>query len=198
MSLLSLLHFFRDSTLNVQERQWHAPSVIVIVSFYKPSGSIAHLVLKAHTWGVPNRTAIFQDWAHQSFICCVFHFHLLWTSVKILSQGSKSPVSLSANTADMCILSQIICHSDAKILDTLAVFEDRSLQSIWSIDLFDQFPCYLHHIAFDRLKSHTYFLAQHPNWSISFWSFNVSSVSLIQSSAKSYYRINVCWDIINV
>ena len=25
------------------------------------------------------------------------------------------------------------------------------------MDLFDPFPCYLHHIAFDRLKSHTQF-----------------------------------------
>ena len=91
----------------------HAPSVIVIVSCYKPSGSFLNffeLILKAYISGVPNRTAIFQDRAHQSFICCLFH--LLWTSVNISSQEAKGPVSLSANIADMCIPSQIICDSD--------------------------------------------------------------------------------------
>ena len=49
----------------------HALSFKVIVSCYKPSCSILNffeLVLKACTRGVPNRTTIFQDRAHQSFI----------------------------------------------------------------------------------------------------------------------------------
>ena len=54
----------------------------------------------------------------------------------------------------MCIASQMICDSDANILDAFDIFEDRSIQSM---DLFDPFPYYLHHIAFDRLKSHTLF-----------------------------------------
>ena len=55
-----------------------------MVSCYKPSRSISNFfkfILKANTRGVPNRSIIFQDWAHQSFICCLFY--LLWTSVKI-------------------------------------------------------------------------------------------------------------------
>ena len=63
----------------------------------------------------------------------------------------------------MCSLCQIVGDSDPKILDTADVFEDRSLQRICSMDLFFfffllfffPFTCYLHHIAFDRLKSHT-------------------------------------------
>ena len=59
--------------------------------------------------------------------------------------------------------------------------------------------CIILHLTGWNLIPH--FLAQHPNWSISFWSFNVSSVSLIANTVvrkESYFRINVCWDIINV
>ena len=101
----------------------HAPSFKVIVSCYKPSRSILNffeLILKAYTRGVPNRTTIFEDWAHQSFICCLFY--LLWARVKISSQEAKGPTSLSANIADicMCIPLQIICDSDPKILSTFS------------------------------------------------------------------------------
>ena len=100
-----------------------------------------------------------------------------------------SSLSQIAIIADMCIPSRIICDSDPKILDTFDVFQDRFLQSIWGMDLLSPFPSYLHHIAFGRLKSHHHFLYQHSNWSISFWNFSVSSVSLIswwqtQSAAK--------------
>ena len=90
----------------------HAPSFKVIVSCYKPNRSIFNffeLIPKAYTRGVSNRTAMFQDWEHQSVICCLFY--LLWTSVKISSQEAKCPISLSANIADMCIPAQIICDS---------------------------------------------------------------------------------------
>ena len=40
---------------------------------------------------------------------------------------AKGPIRISANTADVCILSQIICDSDPKILDAFDIFEDRSL-----------------------------------------------------------------------
>ena len=36
-------------------------------------------------------------------------FYLLLTSVKSSSQEAKGPISLSANIADMCIPSQVIC-----------------------------------------------------------------------------------------
>ena len=154
----------------------HAPSFKVIVSCYKPSCSSLNffeLILKAYTRVVPNRTTIFQDWVHQSFICCLFY--LFWTSIKIWSQEAKVRLTL-VQILLMCIPSQIICDSDPKILDAFNICENLSSYSIWSMD---PFPCYLHHIAFDRLKSHRlvpHFLAKHPNWSISFWSFNVSSV----------------------
>ena len=56
--------------------------------------------------------------------------HYIPGLVKISSQEAKGPISLSANIADMCIPSQIICDSDPKILDVFDIFEDRSLQSI--------------------------------------------------------------------
>ena len=101
MSLLSLLCFLRDSHFKCSGIPVMLP-VSVIVSGYKPSRSILNffeLILKAYTRGVPNRTTVFQDWAHQSFICCLFY--LLWTSVKISSLEAKGPISLSANIADM-------------------------------------------------------------------------------------------------
>ena len=113
------------------------------------------LILKAYAWGVPNRTAILQDWTHQSFIYCLFY--ILWTSLNISYQEAKGPMSLNANLINVCIASQIICDSDAKTLDTFYIFEHHFRQSIWSMDRFAPFPCYLHHIAFDRLKSHTPF-----------------------------------------
>ena len=103
----------------------HAPRFKVIVSCYKSSRSILNffeLILKAYTRWVPNRTTIFQDGAHQSFICC---FYLLWTRVKISSQEAKGPTNLSAYIADMCIPSQTICDNDSKILDAFEIFEDR-------------------------------------------------------------------------
>ena len=105
------------------------------------------LILKAYTRWVPNRTTIFEDWAHQSFICCPFY--LLWDKRKDFVSGSRLAL---VQTLLTCIPLQIICDSDPNILDAFDIFEDRSIQSM---DLFDPFPCYLHHIAFDRLKSHT-------------------------------------------
>ena len=130
MSLLSLLRFLRDSHFKCSRMPVMLP-VSVIVSCYKPSRSILNffeLILKAYTRGVLNRTIVFQDCAHQSFICCLFY--LLWTSVKILSQEAKGPIRLSANIADMCIPSLFICDSVPKILDVFDIFEDRSLQNI--------------------------------------------------------------------
>ena len=55
----------------------------------------------------------------------------------------------------MCIPSQITCNCYSKVFNAFNVFKVSSLQGIWSMDLIDPFPCQLHHIAFDRLKSHT-------------------------------------------
>ena len=112
----------------------HAPSFKVIVSYYKPSRSILNffeLILKAYTQGVPNRTAIFQDWAP---VLYMMPLSSLVDRRKDFFSGSRDPISLSANfiasIADKCAPSQIICDSDLKILDIFDIFEDRSLQSI--------------------------------------------------------------------
>ena len=93
-----------------------------------------------------------------------------------------------------CIPSQIICDSDPKILDSFDIFEDRPLY-IWSMDLFDLFPCYLHHIAFDWLKSHTQFPC--PAYLYKFQCvFCILNFSIANTVIRkeSYFRINVCWD----
>ena len=109
MNLLYLLRFLRDSHFKCSRMPVMLP-VSVIVSCYKPSLSILNLfelILKTFTRGVPNRTTIFQDWAHQSFICCLFY--LLWTRVKISSQETKGPISLSANIADVYSIANHLC-----------------------------------------------------------------------------------------
>ena len=113
-SLQSIRCFFMDSHFKCSRIASHAPGFIVIVFCYKPSRStlnVFELILKAYNRGILNRTAIFQDWAYRSFICC-----LLWTSVNISSQEAKGPISFSANIADMCIPSQIICDSIPRYL----------------------------------------------------------------------------------
>ena len=55
----------------------------------------------------------------------------------------------------MCIPSQITCNCYSKVFNAFNVFKVSSLQGIWSMDLLYPFSCQLHHIAFDRLKSHT-------------------------------------------
>ena len=69
---------------------------------------------------------------------------------------------------------------------------------------FDPFPCYLHHIAVDRLKSHTPFPCPASQLIYIFLKFhcvfrvlNFSVASTIINE-ESYFRINVCLDIINV
>ena len=55
----------------------------------------------------------------------------------------------------MCIPSQITCNCYSKVFNAFDVFKVSSLQGIWRMNLLDPFSCQLHHIAFDRLKSHT-------------------------------------------
>ena len=116
----------------------HIPSFIVIVSCYKPSGSILNfieLILKAFIRGVPKRTGIFQDLAHQSLMC--FLFYRLGISVYISSQEAKGPISLSANITDMCVPSQIICDSTWYFLCFREPFPPDYMKHrhFWSISL---------------------------------------------------------------
>ena len=72
------------------------------------------------------------------------------------------------------------------------------------MDLFVPFPCFLHHIAFDRLKSHTPFPCPASQLIYIFLKFQCVLCVLNFSVAntvirkESYFRINICWDIINV
>ena len=69
---------------------------------------------------------------------------------------------------------------------------------------FDPFPCYLHHIAFDRLKSHTPFPCPAFQLIYIFLKFQCVFCVLNFSVAntiigeESYFRVNACCDIINV
>ena len=184
----------------------HAPSFKVIVSYYKPSRLIFNffeLILKAYTQEVPNRTTVFQDWAHQSFICCLFY--LLWTSVKILSQEAKGPIWALVQTLLTCVFhrkSFVIVTPKYLMFSTFSRTIPSRVYEAWIF--FYSFPCYLHHIGFDRLKSHTTFPCLVTQLIYIFLEFQCVfcvlnfSVANTIISEESYFRINVCWDIINV
>ena len=104
----------------------------------------------------------------------------------------------------MCIPSQITCNCYSKVFNDFDVFKVSSLQSIWSMDLLDPFSCQLHHIAFDRLKSHTPLPCpgtQSINIPLKFHcvyfilNFTIANTVI---SKKSYFRLNIWWDVIYV
>ena len=72
------------------------------------------------------------------------------------------------------------------------------------MDLLDPFSCQLHHIAFDRLKSHTPLLCtgtQSINITLKFHCvFLILNITIVNTviSKKSYFRLNIWWDIIYV
>ena len=72
------------------------------------------------------------------------------------------------------------------------------------MDLLDSFSCQLHHIAFDRLKSHTPLPCpgtQSINITLKFHcvffilNFTIANTVI---SKKSYFRLNIWWDVIYV
>ena len=72
------------------------------------------------------------------------------------------------------------------------------------MDLLDPFSCQLHHIAFDRLKSHTPLPCpgtQSINITLKFHcvffilNFTIANTVI---SKKSYFRLNIWWDVIYV
>ena len=72
------------------------------------------------------------------------------------------------------------------------------------MDLLDPFSCQLHHIAFDRLKSHTPLPCQGTqsiNIPLKFYcvffilNFTITNTVI---SKKSYFRLNIWWDVIYV
>ena len=69
------------------------------------------------------------------------------------------------------------------------------------IDLCDPFPCYLHHIAFDRLESYTTFLCQASQLIYIFLKFQCVLNFAVTNTVirkETYFNINVFWDIVNV
>ena len=121
-----------------------------------------------------------------------------------IPQESKGSVSLSADIAYMYIPSQITCNCYSKVFNAFNVFKVSSLQGIWSMDLLDPFYCQLHHIAFDRLKSHTPLPCpgtQSINIPLKFHcvffilNFTIANTVI---SKKSYFRLNIWWDVIYV
>ena len=104
----------------------------------------------------------------------------------------------------MCSPSQITCNCYSKVFNAFNVFKVSSLQGIWSMDLLDPFSCQLHHIAFDRLKSHTPLPCpgtQSINIPLKFHcvffilNFTIANTFI---SKKSYFRLNIWWDVIYV
>ena len=70
------------------------------------------------------------------------------------------------------------------------------------MDLFDPFPCYLYHIAFDRLKSHTPFHCPASQLIYIFLKFQcvlcILNFSLANTVIRKESYFKVCCDIINV
>ena len=100
----------------------------------------------------------------------------------------------------MCIPSQITCNCYSKVFNAFNVFKVSSFRGIWSMGLLDPFSCQLHHIAFDRLKSHTPLPCpgtQSINIPLKFHcvyfilNFTIANTVI---SKKSYFR----WDVIYV
>ena len=104
----------------------------------------------------------------------------------------------------MCIPSQITCNCYSKVFNAFNVFKVSSLQGMWSMDLLDPFSCQLHHIAFDKLKSHTPLPCpgtQSINIPLKFhcvfFILNFTTANTVISK-KSYFRLNIWWDVIYV
>ena len=71
------------------------------------------------------------------------------------------------------------------------------------MDLLDPFSCQLHHIAFDRLNSHTPFPrpgTQSINIPLKFYCVFILNFTIANTviRKKSYFRLNTWWDVIYV
>ena len=106
----------------------------------------------------------------------------------------------------MCIPAQIICncYSKVHVFDAFNVFMVSSLLGVWSIGLLDPFSCQLHHVAFDRLESHTPLpcpatqLINIPlKFHFVFFILNFTMANTIISK-KFYFRLSIRWDVIYV
>ena len=175
----------------------HAPSFKVIISCYKPRRSIVNifeLILKAYSRGVPNRTTIFQDWAHQSFICCLFY--LWWTRVKISSQETKVWLAL-VQILLTCVFrrkSFVIVTPRYLMLSTFSRTVPSRVYEAWiflSVSLLFASYC-----IWQVEISYPISLPSILNFQCVFCILNFSVANTVIRK-ESYFRINVCWDIIN-
>ena len=115
-----------------------------------------------------------------------------------MSQESKGPVSLSANIAYMCIhlKSFVIVTQRYLMLSTFSRSVPAKVYEGW-MDLFDPFSSQLHHVAFDRLKSHTPFPfpgTQSINIPLKFHCVFIILIFVTANaviSEKSYFRLNI-------
>ena len=103
----------------------------------------------------------------KQFICCFFY--ILGALIKISSQEAKCSISLCTDVGNMSIPSQVLFDGHTKVFNGIHIFEDHSLWSVISLSFICSLPSYLH-LTGGNLIPH--FLAQHPNLSISLWSFN--------------------------
>ena len=121
--------------------------------------------------------------------------YTLWASVWI-SSLRLAVVQILLTCIPSQIVGDIVTHK--YLIVSTFIFEDGSLRSIWSMVLLFPFPCYLHHIAFGKLISHTPFPC--PTSKLIYILLKVHCVLCILNvsitntviSKESYFTINVC------
>ena len=120
----------------------HYPSFIVVVPCYKSSGSILNffeLVFKVYTRGVSNRTAIFKDWCTSPLYAA--SFRSCGQAYRFRLKKPRIRLALMQILLNICILSQIICVRDPKILDTFCVFQSKKISNDQELIQSDPISC---------------------------------------------------------
>ena len=159
-----------------EKHHWLQPFVAYCTEMIQSILKFFHMpkkfFLDYHSMWVPNRDSIFQDFLPQPLVCQFFN--ILGHDDK-LHQETKISVCFCANIAYMSIPFQFLrCHT--KVFNIIHIFKDCSFWGVNGIDLFDPLPSKLHNFTFHGLKFHTPYPGSLPSWSISFWSFDVSSM----------------------
>ena len=138
-------------------------------------------------------------------MCC--KFSKFWTAWLNHSIMCRKDVAGMANRVAASRSSRMLLMTVFAIVKSLVIALQRYLmlstfsrsvpQCIWSMDLLDPFSCQLHHIAFDRLKSHTPFPCpgtQSINIPLKFYcvffilNFTIANTVIRK---KSYFRLNI-------
>ena len=158
----------------------HAPSSKVIVSCYKPSCSILNffeVILKAYTRGsqtesLYSRTGRTSPLYAASFTSCghAQRFRLRKPGVG-LALVQKLLKCVFHRKSFVIVTPRYMMFSTFSRTVPSRVYEAWIFLSRYFV------ICIILHLTGWNLISH--FLAQHPNWSVSFWNFKMSFVSLI-------------------